>query len=313
MAVPIYYYIVQASACSDFGEVTESGVLVAWKRIYIEEDKMYKTGSDLATDFTADEDSEPDTITVEDGSVFSENDSVVIFDADNPTGETRTITAISGNDITVADLTNSYNAGYSAGDKGAAVARPADGVYDANITGRDTNAFGSAANGSDGGCFVEIKILSDGTNSVPYRETFGSDAARVSFRNVWFSNKGKSNYIYVCSAEYHDAKGDNWYGVTNNGYNVTYVYLGEISDDFPSDVATVNADVTAHEIGHQFALTQVDGSHPNDIWCHEGNGTDYCLMSYQRDRTDAYSEFCYNSDPNSPIHIMDVRDASDSL
>lgn len=32
-------------------------------------------------------------------------------------------------------------------------------------------------------------------------------------------------------------------------------------------------------------------------------------MSYQRDRTDAYSEFCYDS----PNHIMDVRDASDNV
>lgn len=309
-------YIVQASCCSDFGEVTESGVLVAWKRIYIEEDKMYKTGSDLASDFTADGDPDFDTITVEDASIFSVGNWIKIFDADNPTGETRAIPegGISGNNITVQDLAHSYNGGYDYdnGDRGAAVARPNDGFYDADVTGRTGNAFGVAADGSDGGCFVEIKILDDGGGNVPHKHALPSKGHLLMFRDMWFKNKGKSNYIWVCGARSRVGVADGQLGFSiMEGESCSYVFVGTI-EAMSSNPAIENANITAHEIGHQWTLTQVDENHP-DVWCHEGPDTDDCLMDKAASGTDAYSEFCYNDDPNSPNHIMDVRDAADNL
>ena len=285
-------------------------VLVAWKRIYVEEDQMYKVGSDLNADFAPDANTAPDNVTVVDASVFSVTDNVRIFDADNPAGETAQITNIVGNTLHLdVDLTNSYNAGYGAADKGAAVAKPGDGILDANVTGQVGDAYGDGTDGTDGGCFVEVMILADGGNRVPYRETFGSAAARVSFRNVWFDNKGSLNYIYVCGADYHNVVGDNTYGVASSGNNYIYVYLGEIGDDYGANAGKANPDTTAHEIGHQFGLGQVDNNHPANVWCHEGNGTDYCLMSYQRDRTDENSEFCHDN----PNHVDGVRDTADGL
>jgi hypothetical protein len=64
-------------------------------------------------------------------------------------------------------------------------------------------------------------------------------------------------------------------------------------------------------MGHQFDLNlgSVDKNHP-DVQCHEGNGTDHCVMdSERRDHEDGYTEFCY--DP--PNHIDEVRDATDGL
>jgi hypothetical protein len=94
--------------------------------------------------------------------------------------------------------------------------------------------------------------------------------------------------------------------------------VGEIEYQFgPGDWATVNAHVTAHEMGHQFGITDVDAdaNHPA-VWCHEGPNTDRCLMDCNQadaDPTDDYSEFCYNDDPNSPNHIMYIRDKEDPI
>ena len=93
-----------------------SGTLIAWKRVYIEKDKMYKIGSHLAAEFTADGNSDPDVITVTDASVFSVDDSVYVFDADHQPGEPATIDGIDGNDITLdVDLADDYDAGYDPG------------------------------------------------------------------------------------------------------------------------------------------------------------------------------------------------------
>jgi len=305
-------YKVEASQNSDFSvTLEETGLLVAWKRIYVEEDKMYKTGSDLQSDFTADGDSDPDTITVWNASYFGYGDTIVIFDADHPDGEERTLgpTDISGNNITVADLTNSYNAGYSSGDKGAAVGLPAAGWWDADISGRTDDAFGSAADGSDDGCFVEIEMLSDGENMVQRKYVLPTPSERLSFCNMWFENKDKtSNYIWVCGVWHRQYEGDLYYGTAQYLDDYCYIFLGEITHQFDyADRPTVNADVVAHEIGHQFMLTDVDEDH-QEVDCHNGN--DYCIMDDSRDRTDGRSEFCWDDPPN---HLLDVRKQDDDI
>jgi len=299
-------YIVEASGCSTFAEYEESGRLFAWKRFYIEEDKMYKTGSDLAADFTADGDSSPDTITVEDGSLFATDDVIDIFDANN--SETRTILDIDGDDIEVADLTHSYNAGYGTGDKGAAVGRPSDGFYQADIGGRTPNAFGSDPNGSDGGCFTEFEILEvDGNtvNKVPYRLAMGDNYfASESYREVWFKNKDEQDYFWVCGACQLKSNPSLDYGAAYHAYNTSYVFVKNIEILPASDWPIMIADTTAHEIGHQFVFDvgEVDGYHEL-VWCHEGISTDRCFMDNDCDEIDAWSEFCYDGDN----HLMEVR------
>jgi len=154
--------------------------------------------------------------------------------------------------------------------------------------------------------------MGDGSNYVPHREYFGSDSFMAKFRDVWFDNQGKSNYIWVCGAKQYASQGDGKLGYAHSGYNYSYTFVGEIEYHYratPGVIPTVNADTTAHEIGHQFGLTECDGDHPAGVWCHEGSGTDYCLMSFDCNITDSYSEFCYNG----PNHLMDIRGAGDGL
>jgi len=302
-------YIVEASGSSTFEEYEESGLLVAWKRYYIEEDKMYRIGSDLAADFTNDGDSDDDVISVINGGVFSVNDEIDVFDADN--SESRTIIAISGNDITVADLDNSYNAGYESGDKGAAVGKESEsgGFYEADIEGRTPDAFGSDPDGSDGGCFTEFKILEvdeNTVNKVPYRLAMGELFwANEDYRDVWFKNKGEQDYFWVCGAARLDPDYTTDHGQTYHAYNTSYVFVENIEWYEPSFYeAQVIADTTAHEIGHQFAFDagEVDGYHEL-VWCHEGSESDRCLMASNCSQYDDYSEFCYDGDN----HLMEVR------
>ncbi len=303
-------YEVRAHPCkASETATTVTGLLVAWKRIYVEEDKMYESGTDLAQNAAAAQ----DQITVDDASGFAPTNSVIVFDADHPDGEQHTISAINGNTITLsANLDNSYDAGYPSGTgKGAALVLSGTDVYDADVTSRTDDAYGSSADGSDGGCFVEIKILSDGGNNVPYRLAFGGDQALADYQDVWFNNKNKSNYVYVCAAAHGYFAGDGNYGLSEfTTYNCCYILIEEIDRDYNEpELSVVNADVTAHEIGHQFALTQVDGNHPN-VWCHLGQDTDYCVMdSARRDRDDEHTEFCYDA----PNHLHDIRWIEDNL
>jgi len=288
----------------------QTGNIVAWKRVYIENDKMYKVGSDLSADFTPDYDGnppnpQPDTLTLTSASWCTVGDSIRVFDADHPDGEPATIQAINGNSILLnVDLQNSYDAGYNPG-RGAAVGKPSGLYYEADLS-RLTNAFGSDIEGTDGGCFAEFLSLSDGAGPVPHKQFLGnlSSPTMPEFSDVWFLHSvNMSNYIHAIGAERCQYVGDDIFGMTYSGANCQCTYVDSLG------VLALNSDTTAHEMGHQFVLGSVDNNHPANVWCHQGSGTDYCLMSYQRTRTDSYSEFC----KDSPDHVVEVRSVLDGL
>ena len=82
-----------------------------------------------------------------------------------------------------------------------------------------------------------------------------------------------------------------------------------ITSTFTNNPTAAIADTTTHEIGHQFYLGSVDANHPIGVWCNAGTGTDYCVMSYERNREDQYTEFCVDA----PSHNYEVRDTNDGL
>jgi len=249
------------------------------------------TGTILVADFTHDGDGNPDWVEVRDASVFAKGDTIVIFDAGDPNGETRTILDINlpEDKIEVNDLDGDYKwDGYwTSGGRGAAVGKPAGGFYDADVEGRTKDAFGDAADGSDGGCFVDFIEPGDGDTDVPYREALDNPNTPIQYNfmpqfcDMWFKNKDKigNNYIWVCGAKHCNYEGDYTFGATLQDDNFSYTFVGEIEYQIdPPDRPTVNANTTAHEIGHQFVGGYyVDYNHPN-VPCHEGALTDYCLM-----------------------------------
>jgi len=155
------------------------------------------------------------------------------------------------------------------------VAVPGDGVHTASLA-RLVNAYGSDTNGIDGGTFVELVELPNGENNVPHEQFLGDICSPTmpEFSDVWFQNKGKANHVHVIGAEYRERVDDGMLGPAYANGNVQCTYLKAIARCFPYDIATVNADCTAHEMGHQLELGQVDDGHPAGVLCHLGPGTD---------------------------------------
>ena len=304
-------YQVEFSLDADFSRILDqTAVMVAWKRIYIEEDTMYKAGALLQSDFTPDGDALPDSLTVTDGSEFSAGNTVLVFDAVSPLGEEAVVSSVSNNTLYLdIDLTNSYNAGYGASDQSAAVAIPDPDengtvdVFDANVFGRLTNAYGYATSGSDGGCFVEFILMEDGGGCTPYDEKLFLD--QNGYSRIWFKNRGKTNYIHALGAcEYFLYVT----GKAGAADNFCMVFIQAIQKVYGSGaIPTVSADVMAHEMGHQFSLPGTDNDHAS-VYCHEGP-TDYCVMDYDASDTDSVTEFCLEG----TNHLHMVRDYQDAL
>jgi len=268
---------------------------------------MYRVGSDLASDSAAG----ANNVTVVDASPFAVNDTVLVFDRAKPNGEPADIINIAGQVLTLdTNLTVSFDAGYGAGNQGAAVARPGNGTFDCDVLGLTQGAYGAATDGTDGGCFVEVVILPSGCGNVPYREAFGTAANRVAFKDVWFSNKGKPNYLFVCSAAYHNTKLSTTYGVSAEAHNYVYVYIARFEDKFPANVAEGSQETVVHECGHHFGLSEPDNGHVdlNVVYPNHENSDD-CVMSYHRNRIDGEAEFC----GNATDCIRDIRGRDDGI
>lgn len=322
-------YQVEFSLDSDFSRILDrTAVMVAWKRIYIEEDQMYRKGADLASDFIPDTNALPDSLTVVSrtyggGVGISVGDDVLVFDADIPYGETATVTSIV--DMTLyldTDLTNSYNAGYGAGDKGAAVAVPDPDddedidVFDPEVELFTTNAYGFATDGADGGCFVEFVKVESGSTPVPYRWSlnYWSNWATpwTTYVPVWFENRQKPNFLYVLSGQ-----GMGWqylYGFNYGEEKASIILVGNIESAIPSaDRRTFNGETVVHELGHTWASPPMDDSHPHDARAHDDS--DYCVMDYGPSGqlktifSNGKTEFCIDG----PNHLYEVRDKPDGF
>jgi len=211
------------------------------------------------------------------------------------------------------DLDNSYDAGYPG--KGAALVLSGTDVYDADVIGETPDMLGSNADGSDGGCFVEVKILESGGNKVPYRYSFGetpqqAEGALEDYSDVWFANGGKSNYVHVVGANHATWAGDGRLGWSHLDANCSFTFVGEL--DYEELAAVANPKVTAHELAHQFELTNTDVDHL-DVWCHLGENTERCVMdtteAHGADPENGITELCHDGTD----HLLEVRDWYDDL
>lgn len=171
--------------------------LVAWKRIYVEEDQMYRAGADLTQDALPGH----TTLVVDQiPAGVGQGTELRLFDANDPTGEHVEVESVEGTQLHLTDeITGTYREGYPAllnGDgAGAAVGVPRAGVYDANLEMLAGHVYGVDCAGTDGGCFVEFVSPTAGTNITPFRSFFASVYEMHAYRDLWFSNQGESNYI----------------------------------------------------------------------------------------------------------------------
>jgi hypothetical protein len=327
------------------GKYKESVLLTAWKRVYCEVDRMYKIGTDLARDTNIGDikvfvrsarvlDNNRHIIELRPSQIFSVNDEVVVFDADHPKGERRIIVAIDDNEMSITldkPLQNSYKASpddayYAIEGKGAAIAKPSGGFWEADIALIQTALEP---------CFVEVIFPQEGAVAVPYKHfTYeAKDPQRGylgmnHFSQLWFAHhvsKGNfNNYIHLVGAYDH---GDYRYfaasgrSVSEKDDNASYVFVA-----ITGERTIFNQEITAHEIIHQwqFKGTDYDSTLGPNYDQHDfiegGVRHSYCLMNYSSNFWDGivrlwHDTFHPDNQRYTPdtTHIYYIRDAVDDL
>ena len=270
--------------------VKESETLIAWKRFYIEQDEMYKKGCTVVRDFVYDPASSQQILCVDSTNDFHKaNAQVIVFWKG---GEARNITLKScgAGSIIVSGLTNSVPKF-----AGVRIAGE-DETYTVDRRFLD-NAYGLAADGSDGGAFMEFNLLHGPQNvndKIPKWSVFTNIVDWMGYMDYWFDNKVnyQKNVIYLLVARKFDHGGLLPYGMAFRRKSMVAIF-NEVS----TGENQLN-DTLAHEIGHRQGLKKgvggvfghVDAVSNQFTHC----GSDSCLMSYARDRNNGIVEFCTN-------------------
>jgi len=267
--------------------VRHSATMVAWKRVYLEMDRMYKKGGTILQAVGGDADDKPDVIHLDNVSDFKKKDGITIF---SPTTRinTRVISVNAANNtITVPDLNRRFVR------FDGVKLRRSDKTFSVPLDYLEMTYGGDTA-GTDGGCFVEFKrILPDkGSAPIPKYTRFPNELRIRNYDLHWFDNfANKTNIVQLVASI---RKHINSFGSTIIRDHRINIWL-EVYNAFPIHQRLVAVkETTMHEIGHfvgnlrkrEFGHVDLHINHPN----HEGS--DQCLMSYNRNRTDGKAEFC---------------------
>ena len=283
--------------------VRQSAKLVAWKRIYIEQDNMYKEGCTVTAAKGTDTDNNDDTLSVDSSDDFSGGDDVVIF-WQGGKHNTQVVDTGSGS-VTVRDLPMDVPQWAGIRPK----KEPA--TYQLDLSALP-EAFGESPDGSDGGTFVEFdfKTLSSGSDKIPkYAELptpeppIKPDGETENFSEYWYDNSGdKTNCMQLVAANVLNPPEVTGWSESDSNSNIAIIAVSEQSSPQSKRLAC------AHELGHlvgglgvadNLHVDLADGKkHPD----HMDAGT--CIMDYDKNASDGYIEFCIKC-------CTDVRDASD--
>lgn len=166
---------------------------VAWKRIYIELDNMYKKGATITLAFAPDGDATDDVLSVDNTDDFVVGTKITIFTNVGLTvdREIKTINYTT-KAITVADLKDAIPL-YS----GIKI-QTDNSIYTINETLRG-DAFGLITDGMDGGAFVEFAHTPSGSGNVPKYKRFPDDDV-VNYNLHWFQSTNKKNLLQLIAS-----------------------------------------------------------------------------------------------------------------
>ncbi len=277
-------------------------LLVAWKRVYIEEARMYRSGAYLQQSVIEGAES---LVLKDEIENIGPGSQLHLFDAENRQGETVVVDPVNG---TTVHLAAEVSADYSTLHE-AAVGNldPQVGLFAAEWA-LLPNAYGAEFDGSDGGCFVEFKHLAPtGGVAVPYHPCFEYIPNHVTrFESFWFQRSGEQNVLWVCAANRWDSYTAEALGKSLPSHNTCWVLVDAIEhDDDAQNLEAAIAEITAHEIGHQFDLyDHNENMQPPPVMNHDSS--DACVMSYLGDIDNSICEFCTGC-------LNDVRTEPDGL
>ena len=267
--------------------IAESAVMIAWKRVYIELDQMYKKGATLTQAVAAGS----SNLVVDSTADFREGEEVVVFWR-NGTHTARVTAILSATELSIAPA-------LAEGVDRFGGIRPAQEPDNYQVDLRYLpQAFGQAPDGSDGGAFIEFKPAPTGSGKVPKYEVFPDRIEQNHYIDYWFVNQqhGGDNILYLLAAA---KRVQGMMGVTEYMRSQCVIYVESNTGRQPdgSYVApeTQRDETVVHEIGHRFGLVQkicteyqyID-TRGNDKKSHDGN--QICIMSYDN-YDDGLTEF----------------------
>jgi hypothetical protein len=251
-------YRVEASIRSNYSIKAETALFTAWKRMYVETDKMFRYGRDCA-DGGGGNGATGTKVYVDDLGTFAANDWVQVFDNQDDahnTGEIKQIASVDGTKtpkeitLTVA-LTNTYKVANKAAV--GKVIKTGGGAVDEVATfyqGLDTSLVDDLFDTA----YVEFTFVTDGCSVVPYKEIICTGATVAEreencrdFSQPWFKNKqqreddkytyppgrenkntGKENYIHLISVERVRSTELDVVGISHYSANATFIAIAEI-------------------------------------------------------------------------------------
>jgi len=292
-------YTVEASINADFsGQTYRTTTMYAWKRIYVEVDKMYKSGACLTQTHTDDGDNNNDWLFVDNTNSFYDNVEIFLFDNNgNEIGLFVEDVDRDNNKILVsADIKNTFPR-YS-----GIRLKDVNEFFGLSPEAYITDVYGSATDGSDCGSFLEIDFnsLSSYNNLIPLYTSFSTLGQSVGYANYWFSFKNQQNndrnVIHIISAYQHNEQRPGYEDAVAwaqiNGPNTLIFDLRH--EAYGSNKETAKSENVVHEIVHNLGIMNdhID-SNVNCVENSECNGkiNGKCTMTYCHDRTDGMVDF----------------------
>lgn len=241
--------------------------LVAWKRVYIEMDRMYTAGGTFIGESVVN-DGDTTILRLDSTLDFSIGQQVVVFSKED--SETTTVRNLAGHLLAVDRLSMTVP-------KFSGV-RPADHT---EMFPCDTSllsaAYGLTPDGEEGGAFIEFRVLDVGDCGVPYYRYFPDDTIPEEYAGNWFNLLAyfDENVAYLLAADM-GATGHLGSTYTNG---LCIVYTGH-----ENEVSGVGKTVV-HELGHRMGLVEPVGKlnhiDSSEVSTYDHRKDAHCIMSYK--------------------------------
>jgi len=265
--------------------IRETTPLVAWKRVYIEQDNMYTQGATIvsnappgATELYVD--NSVDFIGSTTNITVFWKDAGQILSFDTVVSQWLTDTSIAVPET--PQLIPAY-----------AGIKPQGHTATYELTGQYLpQAFGECPEGTDGGAFIEFRPAPTGNDGgvpkyrwMPSPQDSDNTLAYGYYIDMWFDHRLQAwlyagNVLYLHSGDRgYDNQGQlqGWHSVLH-GSSIVFTQNGQVD-------ATFREKAVVHEIGHRFGLSKNVGGAYSYIDYNTGkksySGDAYCIMNYR--------------------------------